>query len=63
MKTNSRAWHLYQARFCAGLALLLVLALGVFGNVFRFDNDFNRKNDPAVFPPAMCELADFWAVR
>ena len=42
MKTNPRAWRLYQARIWAGLGLLVILALGGFGRVFRFDRDCGR---------------------
>ncbi|HEV2392174.1 MAG TPA: hypothetical protein VG146_07395 [Verrucomicrobiae bacterium] len=37
MKTNPRAWQLYQIRIWAGLGLILVLALASFGRVFRFE--------------------------
>ena len=63
MKINSRAWHAYQARIWAGFALLLVLALGVFGKVFRFDRDNNRELNGAGLAPGIHELADCLAAR
>ena len=63
MKTNSYAWRAYQARIWAGLALLLVLALGVFGRVFRFDRDDSRQPDRTGFGPGVRELADCLAAR
>ena len=60
MKTNSSAWRVYQARIWAGLALILVLALGVYGKVFRFDRDYSRETG---FAPGMHELVDCLVAR
>jgi hypothetical protein len=63
MKTNSYAWRAYQARIWAGLALILVLALGAFGKVFRFERDCGRATGAADFAPGMHELADCFAAK
>ena len=63
MKTNSQAWHAYQARIWAGLALLLILALGAFGKVFRFDRDCGGKMNSGGVGPGLHELADCLAAR
>jgi len=60
MKTNSSAWRAYQVRIWAGLAVILVLALGAFGKVFRFDRDYSRE---AGFAPGMHELVDCLVAR
>ena len=63
MKTSSYAWRAYQVRIWAGLTLILILALGAFGKVFRFDRDGGRTITPAGFAPGMHELADCFAAR
>ncbi|HTL57370.1 MAG TPA: hypothetical protein VL361_16925 [Candidatus Limnocylindrales bacterium] len=63
MKTNARAWQAYQARVWAGLALLLILALGVFGKVFRFDRDCSPSLNGTTFAPGLHEPADCLAAR
>ncbi len=63
MKTNSAAWRVYQLRIWAGLALILVLALGVFGKVFRFDRDYGRAGSSADLAPGRYELVDCLAAR
>jgi hypothetical protein len=63
MKTNLYAWRTYQVRIWAGLAVILVLALGAFGKVFRFDRDCGRAGNTTEFAPALHELADCLAGR
>jgi len=63
MKTSSCAWHAYQTRIWAGLGLLFVLALAVFGKGFRFDGDCARATGAAEFAPGVHELADCLAAR
>ena len=63
MKTNCYAWRAYQVRIWAGLGLILILALGAFGKVFRFDRDYARTGSAAGFAPGMQELADCLAAR
>lgn len=63
MKTNRCAWRAYQVRIWAGLGIILILALGAFGKVFRFDRDDARAGSSAGFAPGMRELADCVAAR
>jgi hypothetical protein len=63
MKTNSYAWRAYQVRIWAGLAVILILALGAFGKVFRFDRDYGRDGNGAGFAPGIHELADCLVAR
>ena len=63
MKTNFYAWRAYRVRIWAGLGLILILALSVFGKVFRFDRDYARTGSSGGFAPGMHELADCLAAR
>jgi len=63
MKTNPRAWRVYQFRIWAGLAGLLFLVLLQFGRVFRFGRDCGGPTAQSGLVSEMPGLGDCVAGR